>query len=203
MLYEIVGYGHERDTPRPDLINPLDLPDDFFRIRLVCTLLDVLGDLVEVFDRGPAKKKLDFFLTFFQYYITTKDPLPMDTDFLVQDTFYKLRPHWKLVLDFEEARTAFAELTQLTYQKTPGAAAEEEVDEESASDDENGDSSLRNKEEADKSSGEEAEEHVNGVESPELATDDEQEEEEEHIVVTRPEDERDPELEADFDRELA
>lgn len=47
----------------PGRINPLDLPDDFFRVRLVCTLLDTCG---HCFDRGSAKKKLDFFLTFFQ-----------------------------------------------------------------------------------------------------------------------------------------
>ncbi len=41
----------------------LDLPDDYFRIRLVCTLLDTCSGC---FDRGTAKKKLDFFLTFFQ-----------------------------------------------------------------------------------------------------------------------------------------
>ena len=203
MLYKIVGYGHERDTPRPDIINPLDLPDDFFRIRLVCTLLEVLGDLVDVFDRGPAKKKLDFFLTFFQYYITTKDPVPMDTEFLIQDTFYKIRPQWKLLNNFEEARAAFAELTQVTYQKTPGTAAEEEIDDESASEDESDAKNLRNKEEVDKSSGEEADDAVNGAESPELASEDDVEEEEEHIIVTRPEDERDPEIDADFDRELA
>ena len=39
------------------------MPDDFFRIRLVCNLLDTCG---LCFDRGAAKKKLDFFLTFFQ-----------------------------------------------------------------------------------------------------------------------------------------
>lgn len=39
------------------------MPDDFFRIRLVCTMLDFCGGY---FDRGTAKKKLDFFLTFFQ-----------------------------------------------------------------------------------------------------------------------------------------
>lgn len=39
------------------------MPDDYFRIRLVCTLLDTCGTC---FDRGTAKKKLDFFLTFFQ-----------------------------------------------------------------------------------------------------------------------------------------
>lgn len=62
-LYRIVTFGHEGGTPRPGKICPLDMPDDFFRIRLVCTLLDVCG---MCFDKGSAKKKLDFFLTFFQ-----------------------------------------------------------------------------------------------------------------------------------------
>lgn len=39
------------------------MPDDYFRIRLVCTLLETCG---VCFDRGASKKKLDFFLTFFQ-----------------------------------------------------------------------------------------------------------------------------------------
>jgi len=42
---------------------PLDMPDDFFRIRLVCVLLDTCG---MCFDRGSQKKKLDNFLVFFQ-----------------------------------------------------------------------------------------------------------------------------------------
>lgn len=201
MLFKITCYGHEGGIPRADVINSLDLPDDFFRIRLVCTLLDVLGDLVEVFDRGPAKKKLDFFMTFFQYYVTTKEPLPMDTDFLVQDTFAKLRPQWKLLTDFEDAGKAFAELTKQNFGNATGPAVEEEED--SASDDENDDTNLRSKEEVDKSSGQEGEDVTNGIESGDGATEDEDEEEEEHIIVTRPEDEFDPEVEADFDRELA
>lgn len=39
------------------------MPDDFFRVRLVCVLLDTCG---MCFDRGTQKKKLDNFLTFFQ-----------------------------------------------------------------------------------------------------------------------------------------
>jgi regulator of nonsense transcripts 2 len=78
-LYRIVTFGYgkhlwihcfplltcyvEGGTPIPGKLNPLDLPDDFFRIRLVCTLLDTCG---HCFDRGSAKKKLDFFLIFFQ-----------------------------------------------------------------------------------------------------------------------------------------
>ena len=42
---------------------PLDMPDDFFRVRLVCVLLDTCG---MCFDRGTQKKKLDNFLIFFQ-----------------------------------------------------------------------------------------------------------------------------------------
>ena len=53
----------EGGTPKPGRLCPLDMPDDFFRIRLVCTLLETCG---MCFDRGIAKKKLDFFLTFFQ-----------------------------------------------------------------------------------------------------------------------------------------
>lgn len=59
LLMDIIEGG----TPLPGKLNPLDLPDDFFRIRLACTLLDTCG---HCFDRGSAKKKLDFFLTFFQ-----------------------------------------------------------------------------------------------------------------------------------------
>lgn len=39
------------------------MPDDFFRVRLVCVLLDTCG---MCFDSGSQKKKLDNFLTFFQ-----------------------------------------------------------------------------------------------------------------------------------------
>ena len=42
---------------------PVDMPDDFFRIRLVCVLLDTCG---MCFDRGTQQKKLDSFLAFFQ-----------------------------------------------------------------------------------------------------------------------------------------
>ena len=49
--------------PKPGMLNPLDMPNDFFRIHLVCSLLDTCG---QCFDRGSAKKKLDHFLAFFQ-----------------------------------------------------------------------------------------------------------------------------------------
>jgi hypothetical protein len=39
------------------------MPDDYFRIRLVATLLETCGIF---FNRGASGKKLDYFLSFFQ-----------------------------------------------------------------------------------------------------------------------------------------
>lgn len=49
--------------PIPGRINPFDMPDDFFRIRLIAILLETCGIY---FNRGAAGKKLDYFLSFFQ-----------------------------------------------------------------------------------------------------------------------------------------
>jgi regulator of nonsense transcripts 2 len=111
-LYRIVSFGHPSGVPSEDRLNPLDMPDDYFRIRLVCTVLEVCG---LCFDRGAAKKKLDFFLTFLQYYIHTKAALPMDIDFIIQDTFALIRPQWKLAADLEQAGSAFADLVKQNY----------------------------------------------------------------------------------------
>jgi regulator of nonsense transcripts 2 len=114
-LYKTLSYGYEGGYPRPGLINPIDLPDDYFRIRLVCNLLETCG---MYYDKGAAKKKLDFFLSFFQYYICTKDPLPMDVDFIIQDAYMLTRPQWKLITNLEEASQAFAEAVKQNYQQS-------------------------------------------------------------------------------------
>lgn len=77
------------------------MPNDFFRVRLVCVLLDTVG---MCFDRGTQKRKLDNFLVFFQvkvakhlicvdaytmalqYYVLCKEDLPMDVDFMLSDS---------------------------------------------------------------------------------------------------------------------
>ncbi|KAM5447478.1 mRNA decay protein [Microsporum audouinii] len=190
-LYRIVTYGHEGGTPSPGKINPLDMPDDYFRIRLVCTILDTCGIC---FDRGSAKKKLDFFLTFFQYYLHTKDPIPMDVDFVIQDTFALTRPQWKFAADFTEATKLFAEAVAQNYQvhETDKAPDPEEEAESSSSDDDIEDDGAPDVEEE---STDEAE-----ITANEPDDEDESESEEEQIFVSRQEEERDPEAEAEFDR---
>lgn len=59
----------------------LDPPEDFFRIRMIVTLLQTCG---HYFDRGSSKRKLDRFLLHFQRYILNKGPLPLDVEFDVQ-----------------------------------------------------------------------------------------------------------------------
>lgn len=195
-LYRIVTFGHEGGTPMPGKINPLDMPDDFFRIRLVSTLLDTCG---VCFDRGSAKKKLDFFLTFFQYYIYTKDPLPMDIEFIVQDTYALTRPQWKIASSLEEAGRLFSEAVAQNYnlQDVDKAPEPEEDDAESIPSEEGLEEDAIPDVDEVQSSTEEAEASATAAEQN---GDSDSEEEEEQIFVTRQEEERDPEAEAEFDR---
>lgn len=132
-LYKLLNYGWEGGYARPGLYNPLDMPDDYFRIRLVCNLLETCG---MYYDKGAAKKKLDFFLTYFQYYVCTKEGLPMDVEFIVQDAYNLTRPQWKLITNLDDASHAFGEAVKLNYQTTAtDKPVEPEEDDTSASDD--------------------------------------------------------------------
>jgi regulator of nonsense transcripts 2 len=93
------------------------------------------------FNRGAAGKKLDYFLSFFQYYVYTKNPMPMDIEFIVQDIFALTRPQWKLATNLEEASKVF-QLAVAQDQKTSGADKLADMDDASSggsSDDENAD----------------------------------------------------------------
>ncbi|KAH0340891.1 ARM repeat-containing protein, partial [Aureobasidium melanogenum] len=198
-LYHIVNCGHPGGFARPGSYNMLDLPDDYFRIRLVASLLETCG---MYFDKGAVKKKLDFFLSFFQYYIQTKEPMPMDVEFVVQDMFALLRPQWKIATTFEEAQQVFSDAVKHNYQTTGPNKQQEEQEEEEEEDGRGIDDVNNDDGEDDKSSGDEAAEPTDDEAAAETPEED-SEEEEEHIIVTRPEDQRDPEADAEFDRELA
>ncbi|KAI7204776.1 hypothetical protein KC365_g17869 [Hortaea werneckii] len=128
-------------------------------------------------------------------------------EFVVQDLYSLLRKDWKLVLnDLPEASRVFAEACKQNYQDTASGKAAEVEDEEPAAepdgshdpraDDEDARLADDDAEDA-KSDDEEAAQAEDGAGTPAESDD------EEHIVVTRPEDQRDPEAEAEFDRELA
>ncbi|KAI9894051.1 MAG: hypothetical protein M1814_004821 [Vezdaea aestivalis] len=199
-LYRIVLFGHEGGTPRPGQVCSLDLADDFIRLRLVCTILDTCG---VCFERGNARKKLDFFLAFFQarlpYYTFTKDTLPFDVEFMVHDTFALVRPEWKLATNLEEAGNIFNEAVSKNYRSTDEKEEkipEQDTPEDSLSENEAEDQEPQKGDDAFTSDDGEAEPDVDGEHSR-------AESEDEQIVVTRKEDEEDPEFEGDFDRDFA
>ncbi|KAK3324231.1 armadillo-type protein [Cercophora scortea] len=192
-MYKIMTFGHG-GPPVPGRNNPFDMPDDFFRIRLISTLLETCGMF---FNKGAAGKKLDYFLSFFQYYIFTKNPLPMDIDFIVQDIFSLTRPQWKLASNLEEASKVF-QLAVAQDQKTTSLDKGAEQDDRTSgmsSDDDNGDGDDDDDSGSDEGDVEEIEQDVSARDSDS--------EEEEAIVVTRQEEEIDPEFEEDFEREYA
>lgn len=60
-------------TGTPSLLDPYD---SYFRVRLVCILLDTCG---QYFDRGSSRKRLDSFLVYFQCYLFSKrQPQPLE-----------------------------------------------------------------------------------------------------------------------------
>jgi len=71
----------DQGKPRPDELCPLDAPYDYFRIRLICTLLDTCGTCLK------EDSRLNIFLVLFQVYIKTKFPPPTDILFLIQEIF--------------------------------------------------------------------------------------------------------------------
>ncbi|KAH9888182.1 ARM repeat-containing protein [Xylariomycetidae sp. FL2044] len=204
-MYKITTFGHG-GPPIPGRMNPFDMPDDYFRIRLVATILETCGMF---FSKGAAGKKLDYFLSFLQYYIHTKDPLPMDIEFIVQDTFSLTRPQWKLATTLEEASKAF-QLAIAQDQKNAGldkSVDQDDVSSSASSDDEgadgDGDGDIALPEpngDGDSEAGDE--EDGDELDNQHTSTRD-SESEEEAIVVTRKAEEIDPEDEAEFEREYA
>lgn len=127
-LYLFLTFGHPKGKPIAGVYTPLDPPNDFFRIRLVCTLLETpkVGKLLD----QNGKEKVDLFLAFFQYYFFTKDKLSMDIEFQVRDTFKLLRPNLRLHDQPEDAQRALDKaIARANGQDVP----EDESDESSSS----------------------------------------------------------------------
>ncbi|KIK67319.1 hypothetical protein GYMLUDRAFT_156182 [Collybiopsis luxurians FD-317 M1] len=112
-LWSLVTFGHPDGRPLPHHPCSIDMPDDFFRLRLICVLLDTCG---MCFDRGSQKKKLDNFLVFFQYYVQCKDPLPMDVEFMLYDSLEAVRPKFEMQKTVEEAANAVDEMLAAAFQ---------------------------------------------------------------------------------------
>ncbi|RNA18662.1 regulator of nonsense transcripts 2 isoform X1 [Brachionus plicatilis] len=112
-LYTLITFGVSYDLN--ELIANADTCadplDNYFRIRLVCTLLDTCG---QYFDRGSTKKKLDCYLIYFQRYYMFKKEFGQsvdiarpydrfDIEFVFTDIISSLRPEFKFANTYEQA----------------------------------------------------------------------------------------------------
>eukprot|EP01122_Echinamoeba_exundans_P016290 TRINITY_DN8213_c0_g1_i1.p1 TRINITY_DN8213_c0_g1~~TRINITY_DN8213_c0_g1_i1.p1 ORF type:complete len:1396 (+),score=384.70 TRINITY_DN8213_c0_g1_i1:24-4190(+) len=139
MLYTLITFGHhmkgqipadaagdpaasEDDASKPATIlppsewNPLDMPHESVRARLVCVLLDTCGSY---FKRGSTKEKLDRFLIYFQRYLLTKTHMSRDMIFTVDDLFDTLRPRMRRFRTYKEAASAIGQLEDSQKVKNP------------------------------------------------------------------------------------
>ena len=142
VLYSFVTFGVTYDNRNP---TPIDLPENLFRIRLVCLLLETCG---QYFDRGSSKKKLDYFLSYFQRYVwlkkshscwqsvdrlsqdqkeEKKSRFPVEVDYLIQDTIEPLRPKLHLASSMEMACEYVAEVEKEVFMKLTKVVSEEQI----------------------------------------------------------------------------
>ncbi|GIM12930.1 hypothetical protein Vretimale_16172 [Volvox reticuliferus] len=181
-------FGMLRDLARIENDDTKQPLDDFFRVRLVCALLDTCGQYFGECDR------LDRFLTFFQAYILSKSALPLDVEFEVEDILHALRPTLKRYGTFKEAYAAQFEIMKTEWcSGLPGTNGEEEEEEEEAADEE--EEEAADEEEEEKEAADEEEE-----EEKEAADEEEEEEEEEEKEAADEEEEEEKEA-ADDDVE--
>jgi len=154
---------------------------------------------------------LDFFLAFFQYYIHLKEKIPMDIEFMIQDTFSLIRPTWVLHTSLEEAAKAFEEANAKVNKPQEGdkvVEAEVSSESEDAGDDDD-DGGLSDDEvdvDPETQTVRSNENMGNNDDSSSSSSDDSDREdplEDDEVIYTRPEEVRDPEADAEFDREFA
>lgn len=128
----------------------------------------------------------------------------MDIEFLVHDVYTGTRPQWKLASNFEEASKAF----QLVLAQDRKASGVEEPELEEHEDDPSGPSTEDELADVDADGDADDSGSDDGEGADDDAEDEEQhssteESDDEAIIVTRQEEEFDPEWDADFEREYA
>jgi regulator of nonsense transcripts 2 len=79
----------------PRVFSALDPPNSVFRIKLVCTLLEVVSKTIVT---RNYLSKIEGFLAAFQRYLFTKTILPTEVEFSLLDTFDLIDSQWRRVM---------------------------------------------------------------------------------------------------------
>lgn len=133
-LYSIISLGVSTEE---GVVSPLDPPDSLFRLKLACVLLDTCG---QYFTSALSRKKLDYFLVFFQHYYwfkksnpifskveNTSDLFPILVDHMYRDCLTNVRPKLKLYKNLEKAKEAIENLKAELYPQLAAQANNKEV----------------------------------------------------------------------------
>lgn len=117
-LYSFITFGVNLDHAVESVLDP---PDSVFRIRLVCVLLETCGSY---FNSGSSKKKLDYFLIFFQNYYwykfsdpywTDENPFPIDVKNIYLECLTMLRPKLVHFESWQMCKDAIDEMKNSLY----------------------------------------------------------------------------------------
>lgn len=119
ILYSLITYGIYYPQPGSSLLqiqlSELDPPDNLFRIKLICDLLESCGQYLS---SGQEKRKLDCYLLFFQRYFWCKryiytlhpycmamsdNQFPVSTEYLFKDTITTIRPKFNFATSYAQA----------------------------------------------------------------------------------------------------
>ncbi|KAF9970593.1 hypothetical protein BGZ73_006690 [Actinomortierella ambigua] len=214
-LHTLITFGHENGRASIDRPSAVDPPHDSFRIRLICTLLDCCGIC---FDHGRSKAALDTFLVQLQLYIFTKENIPLEVEFMIEDTLTELRPKMKRLASYEEALAAVETLVGPAGAGGSSSGAggvlstavidgQADVGDDSDSEDEDVDDDGDGDDDNLIDDGEESTEEDEGDQEDDLldgedeeGSEDEDEEEEQAVVMTNHHKEQEP-IDEDFERE--
>ncbi|XP_055634093.1 regulator of nonsense transcripts 2 [Toxorhynchites rutilus septentrionalis] len=120
-LYSIISLGVSFSHDIPSEVDP---PGSLFRLKLVCVLLDTCG---QYFTSASSRKRLDYFLIFFQHYYwfkksdpiftndANKDLFPILVDHMYKECFKNLRPKLKLHTSYDAAKESVENLRKKLY----------------------------------------------------------------------------------------
>ncbi|XP_058812467.1 regulator of nonsense transcripts 2 [Topomyia yanbarensis] len=120
-LYSIISLGVSFSHEIPSEVDP---PGSLFRLKLVCVLMDTCG---QYFTSASSRKRMDYFLIFFQHYYWFKksDPVftsdtnnelfPILIDHMYKECFKNLRPKLKLFTTYDAAKDAVETLRKKLY----------------------------------------------------------------------------------------
>lgn len=104
-LYMCLSIGTPSGAPIPGG-TVLDPAHDFFRTRLILTLLEACATSLL---HGSLRSKVDLFLCYFQYYLKTKTELTKDIEYDILRLLKILRPALRLCANLEEAASELDE----------------------------------------------------------------------------------------------